>query len=243
MLFQKRQHRFGRPADGGALSRHHDRPLQQDGMGGDRLHDVGAAEIGFLLLERLELGLAVADQSLRARRPPCPKASRPRPCWAAPSGIRGSAGSTPFFFRSSRVSRDLLQRGLCQIVMVMRRRGRQAVSALVQCTRGPCCVDHLFGNVVGEAGAGHRGEVARRPCPCGPFPAGTDRSAAAAPGRRRPAIRVSRVGVEFLVQADHRPVERVAVDAGMLELSGASAGSTCRAGAARAPWSGRTPCR
>src|SRR5687767_9177938 len=29
------------------------------------------------------------------------------------------AGAAPFFFRSSSVSRDLLQRGLCQIVMVI----------------------------------------------------------------------------------------------------------------------------
>src|ERR1700730_1626758 len=62
MLLQKRQHRFGRPADGGALARHHDRPLQQDRMLGDRLGDISLAEIGFLLLERLEFGLAVADQ-------------------------------------------------------------------------------------------------------------------------------------------------------------------------------------
>ena len=32
-------------------------------MGGDRLGDVGLAEVSLLLLECLELGLAVADQS------------------------------------------------------------------------------------------------------------------------------------------------------------------------------------
>src|SRR5258708_38022866 len=65
MLFQKRQHRFGRPADGGALARHHDRSLQQDGMRGDRLRDIGLAEIGCLLAERLELRFAIPNQILR----------------------------------------------------------------------------------------------------------------------------------------------------------------------------------
>ena len=33
-------------------------------MGNDRLHDVGTGEVGFLQLQRLELGLTVANQLL-----------------------------------------------------------------------------------------------------------------------------------------------------------------------------------
>src|SRR3979490_1745381 len=66
MLFQKRQHRFGRPADGGTLACHHDRSLQQDGMRGDRLGDVGFAKIGLLLAELLELRFAIAHQVPRS---------------------------------------------------------------------------------------------------------------------------------------------------------------------------------
>src|SRR4029077_4363245 len=65
MLFQKRQYRFGRPADGGTPARHHDGSLQQDGVRGDRPGNVGFAKIGFLLAELLELRFAITDQILR----------------------------------------------------------------------------------------------------------------------------------------------------------------------------------
>src|SRR5580704_2586267 len=65
MLFQKRQYRFGWPADGGALAGDHDRPLQQDWMPGDRLGDIGLAEFGLFLAERLELRFAIPNQILR----------------------------------------------------------------------------------------------------------------------------------------------------------------------------------
>src|SRR5216683_3260034 len=65
MLLQKRRHRFGRPADGGAPARHDDGPLQQDRMRGDHLGDLRFAEIGLLLAERLELRFAIPNQILR----------------------------------------------------------------------------------------------------------------------------------------------------------------------------------
>src|SRR6266508_156270 len=179
-------------------------------------------------------------------------------------------GATPFFFRSSSVSRDLLQRGLCQIVMVIVspsffplprhtgegregesltegrenfrseilghpdcgfpppalratspvRRGRYErtrASLLVQCV-GVLRIDHLFGNVEGEASAGHRGEVAEAPVLAVLLrPEGSE---APSPRQRygRLPFTSRRIGVEFLVQRRHRQVERLAVDAGMLEL-------------------------
>ena len=74
---------------------------------------MSALPVGLLLAERLELRLAVADQL--ARSPPT------RPISVSTSALLGGclrysriAGSTPFWRRSSRAWRDLLQRGLCQ---------------------------------------------------------------------------------------------------------------------------------
>src|SRR5262249_28611868 len=61
-LFQEHQYRFGRPADRSARARYDDRPLQQDGVLGDRPGDVALGEIGLLLAELLELSLAIANQ-------------------------------------------------------------------------------------------------------------------------------------------------------------------------------------
>src|SRR5262245_10356742 len=65
VLPQKWQNRFGRAADGRARSGDDDRPLQQDGMLGNRLGDIGFGKIGLLLAQGFEFRLAIADQFLR----------------------------------------------------------------------------------------------------------------------------------------------------------------------------------
>ena len=77
-----------------------------------------------------------------------------------------------------------------------------APSAHSSSASGSGRVDHLFGNVVVEAAAGHRREVARRGCPCGPWrPEGPEPPAA---GQRRPPP-ATRAGAGSVSSSSSRP--------------------------------------
>jgi len=60
--FQERQDGFGRPADRGVSAFHDDRTLQQDGVRGDRVHDLRLGEVRLPEFQRLEFRLSVTDQ-------------------------------------------------------------------------------------------------------------------------------------------------------------------------------------
>ena len=96
--------------------------------------------------------------------------------------------------------------------------GRKAASSLlVQCI-GVLRIDHLFGNVEGEAGAGHRGEVAQALVLPVLFQAERSETPPTRQGDGRLPFALRRVGVELFVERRHRAIERVAVNAGMPEL-------------------------
>src|ERR1700704_4400580 len=87
-------------------------------MRGDRLGNVGIAKIGFLLAELPELRFAIADQILRIATHQVDQLldfGHARRLLE----ILPDRGFYSLAAQKSRVSRDLLQRGLCQIVMVI----------------------------------------------------------------------------------------------------------------------------
>ena len=181
VLFQERQHRFGRPADGGALAR---RPRSAAAAGSGwaaiALAMSALAEIGFLLLERLELGLAVADQ--------LPPASPPT--MSISFSTSALLGGCLRYSRIVGVDALLLQElerlpRFAAARVVPDRDGHARTmaarsSATSSSASGSGRVDHLFGNVVGEAGAGHRREVAAAVV-LAVLAAGTARAAGGAP--------------------------------------------------------------
>src|SRR5260370_21479100 len=158
------------------------------------------------------------------------------------------AGSIPLRRRSSSVCRDLLQRGLCQIVMLI-------------LILSPC-LPRLTGEARSEVSKMltprpvHRGSVHRSPfwqrrrrsrrgpsppghapgCPCGPWAAGRGRAAAVAPAPPRPAARagrdryrVRRPGPPSPGRACRRRRRRFAACGGWARAAG-------RGGAARRAW-------
>ncbi len=217
------------------------------------------AEIGLLLPERLELGLAVADQRAqlaahhvqelldlglagrllevladRRRRHLSSSGGSKRLARLAAARVVPDRDGHPCVIWGFFWGRSFLWR-------------TRATHLFVQCigqASGSAASITFLSNLVGEAGARHGGEVAEAPVRLAVLPAGMVEPAPSRQARRPPAISRWAGLVSSSWSSAAIALSSVSPSTpACLQLLARQAGSTCRAGAARAPWSGRTPCR